>query len=314
MVLDHAISCFEKRSSDIARRATGTGTSRNSAATRLLVRGDCAARVAGGRQSMVSSATSLMLPIAGTSVARAPLSRHRRNAAPASRTCSIVFTISCCTRSAESRPRCAADAVIAARVSGSIASEKREANRMARSARKRSSRIRSFASPTARSTLRSRSPRPSNGSRRSFVAGRQAIALMVKSRRARSSSRLAPNSTSACRPSVRTSRRKVVTSCATPASSRMLTVPNRMPTGMVRRLPKSAWTSSGRAEVARSQSRGCPPRRESRMAPPTHHASNPARSRRSAMSRTLRVAGSLCMSVANEEQVQRSGQTTRISS
>ena len=39
----------------------------------------------------------------------APTSRHVRSAPPARRTCSIVFTSSCCTRSCESRVRCGAE-------------------------------------------------------------------------------------------------------------------------------------------------------------------------------------------------------------
>ena len=46
-----------------------------------------------------------------------------------------------------------------------------------------------------------------------------------------------------------------------------------MPTGIVRRPPKTRRTSSGVADVARSQSRCGWPSRASRIAPPTHHAS-----------------------------------------
>ncbi len=86
----------------------------------------------------------------------------------------------------------------------------------------------------------SRSRCPSNGSRISSSRGEYAMALIVKSRRARSSSSDAPNSTSACRPSVFTSRRKVVTSCIVPSRSSTPTVPNSMPTGIVRRAPNSS--------------------------------------------------------------------------
>ena len=57
---------------------------------------------------------------------------------------------------------------------------------------------------------------------------------MVKSRRARSSSSETPYSTTACRPSVSTSRRKVVTSCSCRCRSSTPTVPYRTPTGTVR--------------------------------------------------------------------------------
>jgi hypothetical protein len=61
--------------------------------------------------------------------------------------------------------------------------------RIARSSRSASSLKRSLALPTQRRTLQRRSPRPSNGSMYSPVASSRAIALTVKSRRARSSSR-----------------------------------------------------------------------------------------------------------------------------
>src|SRR6185437_8156994 len=53
-----------------------------------------------------------------------------------------------------------------------------------------------------------------------------------------------------------------------------------------RRSPNNARTSAGVADVARSQSRWGWPRSASRIAPPTHHASWPARSSRSAISST----------------------------
>ena len=53
--------------------------------------------------------------------------------------------------------------------------------------------MRSRAFPTARTTPRARSSRPPYGSRNSLRLGEKAIALIVKSRRARSSSKFAPN-------------------------------------------------------------------------------------------------------------------------
>src|SRR5215213_6869867 len=109
------------------------------------------------------------------------------------------------------------------------------------------------------------------------------MALMVKSRRARSSSRETPYWTTACRPSVETSRRKVVTSCSPRSRSSTPTVPYLTPTATVR--GKSRCTSSGVADVAISKSDcGCP-RSWSRRLPPTHQASNPACSRLRAMCR-----------------------------
>ena len=59
--------------------------------------------------------------------------------------------------------------------------------------------------------------------------------------------------------------------------------------------PNRSRTCSGLAGVARSQSSGWPPSSASRIAPPTHHASNPAASRRRAISSTLGVGWSRCM-------------------
>ena len=54
----------------------------------------------------------------------------------------------------------------------------------------------------------------------------------------------------------------------------VVAVDERMPVGMVRR--KSAWTHSGRAVVARSQSWTSRPRSKSRVQPPTIHARSSA--------------------------------------
>src|SRR5918994_4586056 len=100
------------------------------------------------------------------------------------------------------------------------------------------------------------------------------MALIVKSRRARSSSSETPYSTTACRPSVTTSRRKVVTSCSARCRSSTPTVPYLIPTATVR--GKSRCTSSGVADVAISKSDCWYPSRMSRRLPPTHQASYPA--------------------------------------
>src|SRR6267378_1280308 len=110
------------------------------------------------------------------------------------------------------------------------------------------------------------------------------MALIVKSRRARSSMSDTPNSTTACRPSVWMSLRKVVTSCVWLLASSTATVPCSIPTEIVRL--KSFWTSAGCAAVVRSKSRFSRPSRLSRTAPPTHHVSNPASSSRFAIFRT----------------------------
>jgi hypothetical protein len=68
------------------------------------------------------------------------------------------------------------------------------------------------ARPTVRRSRASRSAAPPKGSWKAPVRGCQATALIVKSRRARSSSSESAKATTACRPVVSTSRRKVVTS------------------------------------------------------------------------------------------------------
>ena len=96
------------------------------------------------------------------------------------------------------RPRDRREAASAARVAGSIVKSRPAARRAARSIRRASSPKRVAGSPTARRTRRSVSARPSNGSTRCGVspgAPPQAIALTVKSRRARSTSTRSPNST-----------------------------------------------------------------------------------------------------------------------
>ena len=97
---------------------------------------------------------------------------------------------------------------------------------------------------------------PPHSSRTSPEAGRQAIAFAVKSRRLRSSSMESAKATRAWRPSVSTSRRKVVTSYPS-SPSRTFTVPCDTPTGTVRR--KRRMTSSGRAFVVRSSQPGSTP-------------------------------------------------------
>ena len=220
----------------------------------------------------------------GSSSPSAPDARHNSMAALGCRTCSIVFSSSCFTRSFDNRSKCGALSTIADQVAGSMRNPNRPANRRARNARSRSSTIRSPATPTARTTPCVRSSRPRNGSCSAPLFGEKAIALIVKSRRARSSSSEAPNSTTACRPSVRTSWRKVVTSCMRPCRSSTPMVPNCSPTGIVRL--KRRFTSVGVAAVARSQSRCGRPSNASRTAPPTHQVSKPARSSVAAISRT----------------------------
>ena len=98
------------------------------------------------------------------------------------------------------------------------------------------------------------------------------MAFTVKSRRARSSSSVSANATTARRPSVATSRRNVVISYMTLLLPKTPKVPCSGPKGTVR--PKRRRISVGVARVAKSQSsRGSVPWSESRTAPPTVHVS-----------------------------------------
>lgn len=120
------------------------------------------------------------------------------------------------TRSRETQASWGAQARTPAAVPSSIRKSSWAANRRARSRRRASSPKRRSGSPTQRMTPAARSARPPKGSVR--PEGSQAIAFMVKSRRARSSPRSPVNSTrSGRRWSVyRPSRRKVVTSTGRP--------------------------------------------------------------------------------------------------
>ena len=108
------------------------------------------------------------------------------------------------TRSAETASTVGAASRIARSVAGSIVSSSRPANRAARIRRRASSAKRSRGSPTARRTRASRSDWPPTGSTSvprpaSRSSGSHAIALIVKSRRARSSVSDTPKRTSSGR-------------------------------------------------------------------------------------------------------------------
>src|SRR2546425_1150377 len=112
------------------------------------------------------------------------------------------------------------------------------------------------------------------------------MALMVKSRRARSSINDTPNSTTACRPSVLMSLRNVVTSCWRFCWSSTPTVPCSMPTGTVR-LNRRRTSSGGAASSSRSRDsrpstgcRGSPPRRTRSRSPRLPAVSRSAAPRR----------------------------------
>ena len=194
-----------------------------------------------------------------------------------------IPSISAPIRSPESVATSAASRRIAAAVAASIVKLKRVAKRAARSMRSASSRKRSPASPTARSSPAARSAAPPNGSTREPEAtgspcapegAPNAMALMVKSRRARSPSiALRKVIASGRRASLLgPSARKVVTS-RTPADVGIPTVPNRFSYCAFGNVLRS-W--SGVASVARSQSDGALSASVSRTAPPTTYAAKPA--------------------------------------
>ena len=142
--------------------------------------------------------------------------------------------------------------------------------------RKTSSLTRCDASPTKRIRPSIRSLLPWKGSYNA-PSGVIDIALKVKSRRAASSSQSVPNSTTACRPSVSTSRRNVVTSNFRPAITAVI-VPCSTPVGttLILAFANRAMTCSGRASVARSISRTDLLRTKSRTQPPTNRTSAPS--------------------------------------
>ena len=124
-----------------------------------------------------------------------------------------IFTSSSRIRSALICTMDGALATTASQVAASISNPRTVANRTARSIRSRSSAKRCAGSPMARIKRRSRSPRPPTKSMTSSFSGSKNIPLMVKSRRAASSSALAKCTSTGCRPSMYApSERKVATS------------------------------------------------------------------------------------------------------
>ena len=113
---------------------------------------------------------------------------------------------------------------------------------------------------------------------------------MVKSRRAASSSTLSEKATTARRPSVFTSRRKVVISCGAPPLTTVM-VPWSIPVGIALRPAAcaSSITRSGCASVAMSISETGAPSSAFRTQPPTNSACAPAPVR---VAQTFCVAGS----------------------
>ena len=179
---------------------------------------------------------------------------------------------------------------MASRVSFSTSNPSCPAKRTPRSIRRASSEKRCLASPTQRMTFFSRSEMPPN---RSIIPlfGLYAIALIVKSRRFKSSSRFAVYSTClGCRwSSYSPSTRYVVTSYPVP-STITVTVPCAIPVSMV--LRKICFTSSGFADVVISQSFGTCPSTLSLTHPPTTYPSFPFSS---SLSRIHCTCSGICM-------------------
>ena len=215
----------------------------------------------------------------GRTTTRSPSRSSRPMAPDGTGSSASIRRSSSRTRSAETEATVGASSRIAASVPGSIASSKRPANRAARMRRRASSAKRSSGSPTARSRRASRSAWPPCGSTNaprpaSRSIGSQAMALIVKSRRARSSVSETPNRTSSGRRRSRyapSARYEVI---STRGCAPIVTVPKRFSQVAP---SKRATTSSGRAAVAASHSpRGAMPSSRSRTTPPTSATSCPA--------------------------------------
>ena len=132
---------------------------------------------------------------------------------------------------------------------------------------------------------------------------------MVKSRRAASASQSSVKATAAWRPSVSTSRRRVVISNTVPSTT-AVTVPWASPVGITRtpRPSSSAATRSGVASVATSMSLTARPARLSRTQPPTKRAVLSAAAKRAmrvrAASEVIHGPGSMRPAGSNEAAVQ----------
>src|SRR4051794_31226559 len=101
----HSVSLLEKRSSLRVLRTPAAGAEANSAAILVERRAGRPGSVGRRRWSSGLGCLSVTLARDGINVASAPLSRHIANALLGNRTCSIVFSISCLTRSADNLER-----------------------------------------------------------------------------------------------------------------------------------------------------------------------------------------------------------------
>ena len=203
----------------------------------------------------------------GNTTARAPHSRSvRRNADGAAE--ASARDSSCHTRSGTSSASSPESTMvrISACVSGAMvkpSGAKRAMKRAARSTRNGSS---AKAGPTWRSSLASRSRTPPCGST-SVPSASSAMALMVKSRRCRSSSSVTAGSASTTkprwpRPALRSVR---ASACSSPLSGCRNTGKSR-PTGLK---PRASIASGVCPTTTKSRSPAGRPSRRSRIAPPT---------------------------------------------
>ena len=168
----------------------------------------------------------------------------------------------------------------------------RAARRSAARARAAAGPPRSCAARRCGAARRSRSPRPSNGSTSSPSASRRAIALIVKSRRARSSSTVAAGSTTiskSWRPgpgrSLAPRRRELDAGGSERANRAVARVEaHARPAGPRRRDPRPARAARAaraaprcrRRATRKSASFDSSPSSSSRTAPPTRYASSPS--------------------------------------
>ena len=173
---------------------------------------------------------------------------------------------------------------IAASTSGAIAKPSCETKRAARIMRSGSSPKDSSGAMGVRSTPAVRSRMPSCRSTNSRLGRRTAIALTVKSRRARSPASVSPKVTSGLRESTSYDSDRYVVISRWWSPLRAPTVPKRIPTSHTWSAHPRTSSSmrSGRASVVRSRSWATParPSMMSRTGPPTRASSCPASANR----------------------------------
>src|SRR4051812_19057007 len=255
-----------------------------------------------------SSISSLRPESSGRNRSARPVSTSRRRPVTGSAPQSS-FVNSSRIRSAVIRSRSAAMSRMAARTASSTVNRSLEANRAARSIRSGSSPNDSAGVPGVRMSPAARSARPPYGSVNSWPGRLTAIALIVKSRRRRSSSSDVPYATVGFRvtPSY-DSARNVVISMRSPSRCTPI-VPNSRPVSQIASAQPFtiARVWSGWASVQKSRSSPSRPSSASRTEPPTRCSSCPAAAKRrpssSATGETRRSSATALRCAALKETV-----------